>query len=427
MQQENAPQTQALSEPPLPVNLGTPTALALRTLDAETLLENMPQDAAEQIVAEWRLSRDTPGAGSPSARSIATYEQNSRMLEIKYSNELGSEDAILSPVDIIRRLFLHSASISAATWRLYRSGLVYTMNERALQCAQQGQPQPTLIRALAALIVVSAKPYGAARPPVTRPTRDKSIPSKQFDKVITHLATAYSERNQWARRAQSFAMATIATGLRPTEWVNAVLRPAKPFEVPPGEVAANWLAVVVDTAKRKEGEPDWERTIVIEPGVYQIHVRQHYDEIQSALVSRADPHAAAKYYSRRSSSALGRACKELWPVGVQGKSPIRITLYSLRHQARANVAAAYGSFVAAAMMGHSPHTGDNWYTGKHRANSFAGPRKVRNAGIPVALPGHDVLAKAAEFEKNPALLKSLPAPHDDMDIDGDDGADGEMV
>lgn len=418
MLQEPAPKSSAPPQPRPPVPVGTPTAAALRSLDAETLLENMPQDAAEQIVAEWRQARVTAGMGNPSARSIATYEENSRMLEIKYSNEAQSDDGILSPVDIIRRLFLHSASISAATWKLYRAGFIYSMNERAQLCALQGQPQPTLERALATLLVVSAKPYGAGRPPAARSVRSKSIPAKDFDKVITHLATAYSERNQWARRAQSFAMATIATGLRPTEWVNAVIRPALPAEVPLGEPEAGWLAVVVDTAKRKAGEPDWERTIVVESGVYQIHVRQHYEEIQAALTSRAEPHDAAKNYSKRCSAALGRACKELWPTSTRGKDPIRITLYSLRHQARANVAAAYGGFVAAAMMGHSPHTGSNWYTGKHRANSFTGPRKVRSAGIPVALPGLDVLAKAEQFEQNPALLTALAAPDDEAEGEG---------
>ena len=174
---------------------------------------------------------------------------------------------------------------------------------------------------------------------------------------------------------------------------------------------------MVDTAKRKDGEPDWERTIVVEPGVYQIHVRQHYEEIQTALAARPDPHDVAKNYSRRCSSALGRACKDLWPTSTRGKKPIRITLYSLRHQARANVAAAYGAFVAAAMMGHSPHTGENWYTGKHRANSFSGPRRVRNSGIPVPVPGQDVLHKASAFEQNPALMKLIAAPDDDVETE----------
>ena len=417
MLQEPAPKSAARSKPVSAIQGGSPTADALKSLDAETLLENMPQDAAEQIVAEWRQARAAAGAAAPNPRSVKTYETNSRMLEIKYSNEVGSDDGILNPVDIIKRLFLHSANITTSTWRLYRSGFIYTMNERAQHFALQGQPQPTLMRALAALIVVSSKPYGVGCAPCASSVRDKSIPAKEFDKVITHLATAYLERNQWARRSQSFAMATIATGLRPTEWVNAKIRAALRSEVPPGEPEANWLAVVVDTAKRKDGEPDWERTIVVEPGVYQIHVRQHYEEIQTALAARPDPHDVAKNYSRRCSSALGRACKDLWPTSTRGKKPIRITLYSLRHQARANVAAAYGAFVAAAMMGHSPHTGENWYTGKHRANSFSGPRRVRNSGIPVPVPGQDVLHKASAFEQKPALMKLIAAPDDDVETE----------
>jgi hypothetical protein len=199
MLQEPASKSSAPPQPRPAVPIGTPTAAALRSLDAETLLENMPQDAAEQIVDEWRKARASAGMGSPNARSIATYQENSRMLEIKYSNEVHSEDGILNPVDIIRRLFLHSAGISAATWRLYRSGFIYTMNERAQVCARQGQPQPTLERALAALLVVSAKPYGAGRPPATRSARDKSIPALQRHTPNETSGRAAPSRLPWPR------------------------------------------------------------------------------------------------------------------------------------------------------------------------------------------------------------------------------------
>jgi hypothetical protein len=35
----------------------------------------------------------------------------------------------------------------------------------------------------------------------------------------------------------------------------------------------------------------------------------------------------------------------------------------------------------------------------------------------VALPGHDVLEKAAQFEQNPALLKLLTEPDDDIEVE----------
>ena len=100
------------------------------------------------------------------------------------------------------------------------------MDERARELEAAGIPHPTLIRALAMLLIVAAKPYGADLLPPRPPSRGKSIKSRDFDRIITHQATNYAEKNQSARRAQSFAMATIATGLRPTEWVGAKLRDA---------------------------------------------------------------------------------------------------------------------------------------------------------------------------------------------------------
>ncbi len=392
----------------------SPTAAGLRHEDPETLIQELSLDTAEQIIFEWRSARMVPGASKPNEKTAALYLANSRMLELKYSLE-NNHDGVISPVDIILGFFNHSRKLSYTTWRLYRSGLLHTMDERARTLSAAGHPHPTLVRALATLIVVAAKPYGAGLIAPRSPGRGKSIKSRDFDRIITHLATNYAEKNQSARRAQSFAMATIATGLRPTEWVGAKLRDATIDEVPPGETHHNWLAIEVDTAKRKLGEPDWKRTILLQPGIYQIHVRQHFTEMQAFLASNSGSADPATNYSRRSSRSLAQACKELWPDTTGGKAPVRITLYSLRHQARANVAAAYGGFVAASMMGHSPHTGANAYSGKHRANWMSGPRRVKNVGVPVPIPGQDVLVKAREFEANPALLAD--APDDDPDAE----------
>lgn len=392
----------------------TPTAAALKTMDPEDLIENIPQEAAEQIVSEWRAARETPGLPKANDKSVKLYRENTKMLELKYSRDNNVDIGVLSPVDIIKNFFIHSRALSPETWKLYRAGFLHTMNERAIEFAGQDRPQPTLIRALASLIVVSGKPYNDERPPTIRGKRTKSLPARDFDRIITHLATAYSEQNRVARRAQSFAMATIATGLRPIEWLRASLRQATEEEVPKGESPASWLAIDVDTAKRKTGEPDWKRTILVEPGVYQIHVRQHVEAMHAFIAAETGSADPAKNYSRRCSLALRRACEELWPqTNKPGKQPLRVTLYTLRHQARANIASAYGGFVAASMMGHTPGTSQSCYAGKHRANTSSGPRKVRNAGIPVPVPGQNVLAKAQEFEMNPTLMQQSADQQDD--------------
>jgi hypothetical protein len=420
MQNNSPTQSQVLAKPPLFMPDAPPTAAALRNVDPEILLDQLPLELATQILAEWRASRATEGVPPPVKKTVDLYARNSEMLEHKYSREAQVEVGLLSPVDIVKQLFVHSKLLAQSTWNLYRHGFLHTMNAREQALVEQGLPQPSLVRALAALIVASKKPMADPRslgaPQVSsRRPRTKSVSAADFEKLINHLATGYSTRNLRPLKAQSFAMAILATGLRPAEWARTTIRPARADEVPHGESPEGWIALEVDTAKRKDDEPGWKRTIVVEPGLYQVHIHQHHDQLHAFLNSNPTAEDPATNYSVRCSRALKKACEELWPEARRGKAPVRVTLYTLRHQARANIAAAYGGFVAAAMMGHSPHTGENWYSGKHRANNLSMLRRVRNAGVPVPVPGMDVLLQAQEFENNPALMES--AGHSDEQRD----------
>ena len=420
MQNTIPPQNQVLAKAPLFMPEAPPTAAALRSVDPEILLDQLPLDLATQILSEWRASRATEGVPTPTKKTIDLYARNSEMLEHKYSREAQIEVGMLSPVDIVKRLFVHSKLLAQSTWNLYRHGFLHTMNAREQALAEQGLPQPSLVRALAALIVASKKPMADPRTlssphASARRPRTKSVSAADFEKLINHLATGYSARNLRPLKAQSFAMAILATGLRPAEWARTSIRPARAEEVPNGESPEGWIALEVDTVKRKEDEPAWKRTIVVEPGLYQVHVLQHHDQLHAFLNSSPSAEDPSTNYSVRCSRALKKACEELWPDSRRGKAPVRVTLYTLRHQARANIAAAYGGFVAAAMMGHSPHTGENWYSGKHRANNMSMRRRVRNAGVPVPVPGMDVLLQAQEFENNPALMESIAYSDEERD------------
>jgi hypothetical protein len=421
MQNITPPQSQISAKTALFMPDAPPTAAALRSVDPEIMLDQLPLELASQILAEWRASRATEGLPPPLRKTVDLYARNSEMLEHKYSRESQVEAGMLSPVDIVKRLFVHSKLLAQSTWNLYRHGFLHTMNVREQALAEQGLPQPSLVRALAALIVASRKPMtdhrslaGSQVAPGRRP-RTKSVSAADFEKLINHLATGYSERNLRPLKAQSFAMAILATGLRPAEWARTSIRPARSDEVPPGESPDGWISLEVDTAKRRDDEPGWKRTILVEPGLYQVHVRQHHAQLHAFLSSSPTAEDPSTNYSVRCSRALKKACEELWPESRRGKPPVRVTLYTLRHQARANIAAAYGGFVAAAMMGHSPHTGENWYSGKHRANNLGMLRRVRNAGVPVPVPGMDVLLQAQEFENNPASMESAAYSDEQFD------------
>lgn len=388
--------------------------LALRAMDPEALLANMIYEVAEQIVNDWRVSRADPSIPQAQTKAVNQYRRIAIMLETRFSQEKDLEYGFLNPIDLTKMFIANATEWSKAAWKIYRQSLMHVFNERAILMDQKGMPQKSLITALAALIVVSKHPYldqvnlkKLAKG--KREGRVKSIRARFFDQLITHLATAYPPQNKNAKRAQSFALATIATGLRPSEWLTTTLRPATPADMPDNESPDGWLALHVKTAKRKEGEDDWYRTILVEPGAFQTHIRIHYDNIVEASEKSPDVVEPDRNYIRRCSSVMAQACKVLWP-----EQPDRwITLYSLRSQARANIALAHGTYIAAAMLGHSPSKSVRYYAGSQRANT----RRLTglapsSSGIPVPLPGPDTLVKAAEFmaEAEGVGVDSLQAP-----------------
>jgi hypothetical protein len=389
-------------------------------MDPEGLVNNIPDEVAEQILREWREAKDVPGLAKARVNTIAQYRKNAAMLEAKYSRDNNVDLGSLSPVDLLKQFFKHAADLQPATWKLYRHSLLYIMNERAVDMASRGMPQKTLVTALAALIVISKQPYQNADNEYepAKKSRAKSMRARYFDRLITHLAVDYPSVNIAVRRAQSFAMATLATGLRPTEWKHVHLRTALPGDLPfDTDRPEAWLILRIKTAKRKEDEVDWERTFFIEPGPYQIHILQHYQSIMDAVnkVLAKDPASETpdKKYIARSSGALSKACKHLWPT----RPDLWVTLYSLRSQARANFASVHGLYVAAAMLGHAPAKSQVYYAGVHRANLARGGDGAR-VGAPVPVPGQDVLTKAAEFavkaadqQSQLAAQRQAPLPH----------------
>jgi len=400
----------------------SPTAQALKGMDPEAMLANMPIDLVNTIVSEWRAARSAPGIAAAGESSVTQYSINTERLERKYSEENNVEYGLLSPVDFVKSLFFHAQDLSAASWNLYRHGVLHIMNARALEMDAKGHPQKSLMTAIAALIVATKKPgsvettAAALRKP--KPGHPKSISSKYFTELVTHLAVGFDAVNLSARRAQSFAMATLATGMRPVEWKSAILRQPTAAEMENLSSKDDWLAIDVVTGKRKENEEEWVRTLLIPPGQYQIHIRQHFDSFHSYVFqSKARNIQPEKLYIRHCSAMMTTACQQLWP-----KHPDRrFTLMTLRSQARANFASIHGGHIAAAMLGHSPETSMSYYAGKQRANLSKRGTAIKHGDIPVPVPGKNVLLKAEEFMRRARVLaqQSAPAPTPEEDINAE--------
>jgi hypothetical protein len=395
------------SEPTTPTNrqvmpAPSPTAQAMKGMDPEAVLANMPAELAITIVSEWRQARQAPGLPAAGGSTISQYTANAERLERKYSDEYNVEYGLLNPIDFAKALFLHAQELSPSSWNLYRHSVLHVMNARGAELEAKGFPQKSLFTAMAALIVATKKP-GSPKPGTTEIlgliapkkaiSRPKSITHKYFVALVTQLATAFPAVNLSARRAQSFAMATLATGLRPAEWLQAELRKPMDQELENLGPDNGWLALDVVTAKRKDNEEEWIRTLLIPPGPYQNHIRQHYEAFKSYVGDSKAQETPEKLYIRQCSTVMTTACQQLWPKNPER----RFTLKTLRSQARANFASKHGAHIAAAMLGHSPETSMSYYAGKQRANLLRRPGISSYGDLPVPVPGKNVMEKANEF------------------------------
>lgn len=385
-----------------PISKSSPTAKENQDLDPEVFLNNLVPYISERIVTEWREARKQPGIPRAQKGSIDTYYRHTLMLESRYAAEMGIDLEDLNPIETVRRFFYSATRLSPAAWKIYRYGLLYVLNDRAEMLARQNHPHKSTLQALAALITFPKKPYSDERAPQEKRVRVKTVRSAHYEQLMRELYMGRTAKKKSVARTRAFAAATLATGLRPSEWDGAELRPARQEEVPAGTDPAGWMALVVNTTKRKDYEAQWVRTIILEPGIHQIIIQEHMN-LRNKFISESTEQDAGSRYTRRCSTSLSSACAALWPA----KPERWITLYTLRSQARANIASQFGAFVAAAMLGHSVAKSQRFYGGMQLANLPRGG-KNKSGLTPVPFPGPDCLAMAQEMQRRQASGEPMP-------------------
>ncbi|MEC5218880.1 hypothetical protein RCH09_003855, partial [Actimicrobium sp. GrIS 1.19] len=269
------------------------------------------------------------------------------------------------------------------------------------------QAEFDLFRVSLATLIVVNKPiyqygYSQSENRILAPRRPKSIKLEFFDELISELATGKRASRKSSMRAQSFAIATMATGLRPAEWSNVELAEYERNRLYQDDTPEGSIVLTVQTAKRKVGEPPSRRDFIIHPGVEQDHIRRHIflrdDFLKKTKMQKS---AAEEEYTHETSKILSNMSKMIWPM-----HPERwMTLYTLRGQARANFERKFGAEVAAAMAGHSMTVGQRSYAGPTRASLRKGQRLIQ--------PGRESLRIAQEMTAEPVeTLESEPTEED---------------
>lgn len=371
------------------VLVASPLIAELRRADPEATLDAMVLPMAQQIIHEWKAARTEISRENLAQKSRKTYEDTTTILRAKYAAELGKEASEISPIEVVRQLFKHSRRLKRASWTMYRAAFLWYFEVTAATYELQGWPTDSYYIAMGVLIVVVRNPGEDERPPEAQPPkRPGSMKQEHFTDLINQLA---ANKKGLPLKAQSFAIVTLATGVRPGEWRDIVMRPATAGDMTINESHVDWFVLEVNTSKRKSGQDAKIRTLLIHRGMETLHITQHLEFVREVMAidpstRRTDPMEA---FIKQCSSVISSRCKQMWP-----KHPERwVTLYTLRSQARANFVLQFGDELASEMMGHDAEVGRKFYSAKRKGYAPTGKH-------PNVVPGKDVTERAAALSES---------------------------
>lgn len=226
---------------------------------------------------------------------------------------------------------------SRSTWRQYKAAACWVLlNEREVVWPLV---RPEVSDSAHAYLICESQVGAKRKAEGTSSAKLKGVSEADLVKLFTYLT---SSRSKSARMIAVLLMATVASGLRPSEWLLAApIAPEEGFE----------FKLVVRNAKATYGRAHGEfRTLrwnEIDPRVKSA-ILEVCDTC--AHIMRVQDNARAHYSMllKSWSDELARVARMLWP-----KRKRHITFYSARHQAAANFKCVYLDAEVAALMGHA--------------------------------------------------------------------------
>ncbi len=219
-------------------------------------------------------------------------------------------------------------------------------------------------------------------------TKPKTISRADFDRLYDELM---SQRGIWARRTSHWLLAGLATGLRPSEWLQAEwgdetktslrVQCAKTKLSPPA-----YLKQTASARKKNRsfGTGVTERTVPVSADFDRMVIDEHMKNIRETINMDASIQERARQfaqYQHQARTSIHRACIKIWG----GRK--MYSLYSLRRQFAANSKAAYGSGVTATLMGHSsPNSPSAACYGKANQSHTRSTRGPEFTGLTIKTP-----------------------------------------
>lgn len=245
------------------------------------------------------------------------------------------------PLDIAEWMLSRSDSLAPSTIRLYRSSLIYYMQEQVVQ----GIENPSDVNeAIGILRKVKSNLNTKSN---TSSLKAKSVSKRQINTILSRLD---SKRSVFAQATSLMFQSSLIAGLRPVEWFSAQLTQS------PEDKKENYHRLIVQNAKATNGRSfNSTREILIPSG-------ENSDIIHKTILFlnrlMNAGHTPEKIYK------LARSIMLSVSVVHQGK---RVSLYTARHQFTANMKNIYSQEEVALLLGHGSKETAQTHYGKRKS------------------------------------------------------------
>lgn len=321
------------------------------------------------------VRREAEGIGSGPTRTLATtemYAELGRQLKDRYRRIHGMplrEEP--DPVKFANFMLGIKATLKPASWRVYRQAALIV-----IQAMDSHEAEHAL-----ALIDGAVDPdFGEARMTHVRRNAEgvaertsahkaKSITHEQFTAVLRDLPRL--THSSYVRQLAAWLVASMATGLRPSEWEAATLS----YVDDPKATRGKRVYLHVANAKATNGRANGERrtlelTNLSDDGLEAV---ERFVEVATDWA-----HDGA---FMKNKAACSRILRDISKKAFRSQNGKLLTLYTFRHQFVANMKTIYPPEELAALLGHSTaDTQGSWY-GKKR--SGWAPEHITDVPVPV--------------------------------------------
>lgn len=319
--------------------------------------------------------REAEGIGSGPTRTLATtemYAELGRQLKDRYRRIHGMplrEEP--DPVKFANFMLGIKATLKSSSWRVYRQAALIV-----IQAMDSHEAEHAL-----ALIDGAIDPdVGEARMTHVRRNADgvaertsahkaKSITHEQFTSVLRDLPRL--THSSYVRQLAAWLVASMATGLRPSEWEAATLS----YVTDPKATRGKRVYLHVANAKATNGRANGERrtlelTNLSDDGLEAV---ERFVEVATDWA-----HDGA---FMKNKAACSRILRNISKTAFRSQNGKLLTLYTFRHQFVANMKTIYPAEELAALLGHSTaDTQGSWY-GKKR--SGWAPEQITDVPVPI--------------------------------------------